>query len=630
VRGSLAVSPGLRSLVTGLRRWPAVWVVAAAAVTTAVTVPAVVGPAESGLDPSWRVGLELAAARHLDFGTEIVFTYGPLGFLFLPHLVVTWVSVLAFVYTMASGFLLAGTLLYSALKSFHPLIAVPLAYVLAWAPIDRGSVLAVCLLVWSVHALQGAIRPELISWLAPLGAAIAGFEMLIKLHVGAISLGIVLVATWLTSPSRLRAVATASAAGVVTVVVLFAATGNSLTGLPDWIKSAREVTSGYSASAALEQPGLEWHYLAAAALPMTIGLLMWSQTAVLGRVRQAAAVSFFAIFAFAAFKLGFVRHAGQHPQFFFASVAIASLAARWSGRARWGVLATSLIALVIAFDLSQTTARSLIDLEPRLNAVASQVRTLTTDSRRATLIQAGKQSIRDQLQVEPQVLRHLVGRTVHVAPYEASAVWGYELRWRPVPAFQHYIASMSAALDQRNADFLTSSRAPQRVLRMRGTVGLDNTYTPFEAPETFFTIMCRYREVAASERWQALARDTARCGPSRLIATEPLRNGELIPVPAAPHPNDLVYARLTLAPSIGSRLRDFFFKPTHLPSVTLDEAITYRYTSATAADAHVLRVPQSLGYTLHFDGALQTKTLRFAHLDNPSRIDFYAASVARG
>jgi hypothetical protein len=623
VRGALAVSPGVRSLVTGLRHRPAVWVVAAAGVTTAVTFPVVVGPAESGLDPSWRIGLELAAARHLDFGTEIVYTYGPLGFLILPHLVVTWVSVLAFVYTVASGFLLAATLVYSALKSFHPLIAIPLAYVLAWAPIDRGSVLAICLLVWSVHTLQGTIRPELISWLAPIGATIAGFEMLIKVHVGAMSLGIVLVTTLLTSPSRLRDVATASAAAAVTVVVLFAVTGNPVTSLPDWIKSAREVTGGYSASAAVEQPGLEWHYLAAAALPMTIGLLMWRQTAVLGRLRQAAAVSFFATFAFAAFKLGFVRHAGDHPQYFFASVAIAALAARWRGRARWGVLATSLIALVLAFDLSQTT-----ELEPRLKAAASQARTLVTTSRRAELIQAGKQSIRDQLQVEPQVLRHLVGRTVHVAPYETSAVWGYELRWRPVPAFQHYIAAFSGALDQRNADFLTSSRAPERILRMRGTEGLDHTFARFEAPETLLTTMCRYREVAASERWQALARDTARCGPSRLIATEPLRNGQLIPVPAAPHADDLVYARLTLAPSIGSRLRDLFYKPTHLPAVTLDETMTYRYTAATAADAHVLRVPQSLGYSLLFDGALQTNTLRFDNLDNPSRIDFYATPVA--
>lgn len=33
------------------------------------------------LDPSWHVALEYAAVHHLQFGTQIVFTFGPLGFL---------------------------------------------------------------------------------------------------------------------------------------------------------------------------------------------------------------------------------------------------------------------------------------------------------------------------------------------------------------------------------------------------------------------------------------------------------------------------------------------------------------------------------------------------------------------
>src|SRR5208282_2552900 len=33
------------------------------------------------LDPSWHAALEYAAAHHMQFGTQIVFTFGPLGFL---------------------------------------------------------------------------------------------------------------------------------------------------------------------------------------------------------------------------------------------------------------------------------------------------------------------------------------------------------------------------------------------------------------------------------------------------------------------------------------------------------------------------------------------------------------------
>ena len=34
-----------------------------------------------GLDPSWNAGLYMAVHRGLAFGTQIIFTYGPLGFL---------------------------------------------------------------------------------------------------------------------------------------------------------------------------------------------------------------------------------------------------------------------------------------------------------------------------------------------------------------------------------------------------------------------------------------------------------------------------------------------------------------------------------------------------------------------
>jgi hypothetical protein len=38
-------------------------------------------PPSAGLDPSWRLTLDYAFGHHLQFGTDLVFTYGPLGYL---------------------------------------------------------------------------------------------------------------------------------------------------------------------------------------------------------------------------------------------------------------------------------------------------------------------------------------------------------------------------------------------------------------------------------------------------------------------------------------------------------------------------------------------------------------------
>jgi len=55
-----------------------------------------------GLDPSWQTGLYLAAHEHLRFGPEVVYTYGPLGFLEFPLLAYQQLVRLAFVYLVVA------------------------------------------------------------------------------------------------------------------------------------------------------------------------------------------------------------------------------------------------------------------------------------------------------------------------------------------------------------------------------------------------------------------------------------------------------------------------------------------------------------------------------------------------
>lgn len=65
----------------------------AVAVTLALlTLPAFGDSPGNTLDASWVAALHVAAHRRLQFGSEIVFTYGPLGFLTLPipYFAATW------------------------------------------------------------------------------------------------------------------------------------------------------------------------------------------------------------------------------------------------------------------------------------------------------------------------------------------------------------------------------------------------------------------------------------------------------------------------------------------------------------------------------------------------------------
>jgi hypothetical protein len=72
----------------------------------------------AGLDSSWIVGLNMAAAEGLDHGTQFVFTYGPLGFLEEPMVIDSTLATLGGAYLLAMRAALAASLLYAARRSF--------------------------------------------------------------------------------------------------------------------------------------------------------------------------------------------------------------------------------------------------------------------------------------------------------------------------------------------------------------------------------------------------------------------------------------------------------------------------------------------------------------------------------
>ncbi len=85
------------------------------------------------LDLSWKMGLHQAARDGLAFGRDIVFTYGPLGFLSWPTPFIGPTSVLAFVATAAIYLALVGLLLRASLRVFPAWVAVLLTLVFARA-----------------------------------------------------------------------------------------------------------------------------------------------------------------------------------------------------------------------------------------------------------------------------------------------------------------------------------------------------------------------------------------------------------------------------------------------------------------------------------------------------------------
>ena len=118
---------------------------------------AFVGPAP-GLDPSWWAGLYIAVHRGMHFGTHVIFTYGPLGFLGLPWLWYGGLAVIAFLYQAALHIALSLTLVWALRRTLHPVVALVLTFVVLVTSPTMDVPVALTA-VWCLAALSSAAPP---------------------------------------------------------------------------------------------------------------------------------------------------------------------------------------------------------------------------------------------------------------------------------------------------------------------------------------------------------------------------------------------------------------------------------------------------------------------------------------
>jgi len=246
---------------------------------------------------------------------------------------------------------------------------------------------------------------------------------------------------------------------------------------------------------------------------------------------------------------------------------------------------------------------------------------LVDGSARDRLIAVSKKAIRADLALDPATIRLLRGHTVDVEPYETSAIWGYNLPWRPQPFIQSYMAT-DHALDVFNAQAL-ATRGPERILRHHDGAYLNGKYQLFVAPESQLVVVCRYRQLRARGRWEVLGRAADRCGRTAALGSVEARAGQSVSVPAPPNSNDLVFARIQAEPTLEQKLASIFLKPFRFPQITVGSQ-RYRLVADVARGPLILRLPKSAGIAPAFGGAVDYGRLSLENVASPFRVDFFA------
>jgi hypothetical protein len=508
----------------------------------------------------------------------------------------------------------AATVLWTAIRHFPLWLAllVALGAGRAFILIPPFETLMALAFIW---ALQVVLSEPIERWQAVVVGAglLVAIGLLGKLNVGLFMAAIVgLASTRITRPWW-RGVLAFPAATSTIAIVGWIASGQQISDLPRFAVSSLEFLRGYSDAMALDDLpnsflAVGLLFIVAVAIAVAASF-RWRTEPIAGKI-TAAAIGL--VYAVALWKSATVR---VDVHLTVAAAAAMLVVAPLTTAARAERVRLPLIAVAIAslFAYSHLLSIDLPGVGDSAGALLSQAaRSLVPGNQVAALVKT-RQDLAAGYALPDSVLAAVSGHTVHVDGWEAAVVVAYPaIRWDPLPVFQTY-AAYTPGLDESNATRLRASDGPDRILRedywfegARWAVDHRNRW--FESPAAVVETYCRYVEVAASERWQVLARTSGRCLPGEAVSVVTARAGETVAVPAESRPDRFLVARVT---GFGSgpigRLRSLLWKGDQW-FITVD-ATRYRLVPATAADGLLLAVPPSVVASPPFAFGAPAKTL---------------------
>jgi hypothetical protein len=557
-----------------------------------------------GLDPSWQAGLAVAFTRHLRWGPQVDFTYGPYGFAGFLEPFYRSTSTIALLYGLGVTWLLA-VLLVTAFRRVlesdrrRGLLrrsALPLATLAAWAVValswevartaDFATVVGLGLAVELLRTEPGRLD----ALMATALGALAAFGLLVKLNTGLVVLGLLVVCVAGRRPgARARLAATAGLSAVVTFAAAWAVAGQRPADLVSFFHVSAELVAGYSSAMgqALPRSSIAWW---AVAVGVVVAVCLVAATRQPCRRRRAAALVMVAGWGWSVVKDGFV--AGNHfPEFFRLLLVAAALSLLWAGR---GLLSSAAVAAA-AVAAAVVSGLPPIHPWPGPVAVAREVADVADGARFSHLVDGDRRRALAAEGISPRLLEAVGSRTVAIEPWEDMVAWADpRLRWDPEPVLQSYSA-FTARLDRLDAAFLGSSRAPQEILY--SPTGFDHRDAAWDPPATMEAIVCRYREVASAGPWRLLRRVPDRCGAPKAVGVVAARFGEPVPVPPVDGGAALVVGTFSLTTPLYTQAEGVLLKPpaTWVTVWAGGDSHSYRLVTGTALDFHLLASPAGTG-----------------------------------
>ena len=553
---------------------------------------------------SWVLAIAEAHAHGVRWGRDLVFPYGPLGFLVTGSATHGWQFAGAIAYRVGLIGLLYASAAEVARRSPRGVIGVSMVIGLAVvigatnAPAELLIAVAFARLfvvrdrirsVAAMHAPHADIQA--IAWRSFAEASVlAGLGLVTKFSVGValvVLAGAHLAATQLIKRGRDRAgspIVDVAGAALLMPVALggwWLAAGQRLGDLTVYLRRSWALSAGYVQSMWLDNHSDRFGYLIAVlALFVLAGAVRrWASDGANPLRRAWAEAVVLVPTVGVVFRATFTRLDAGHTFVFTGIIGLLCvpyLAASLRQR-EWTVEALVLgTAAVVAVAQMGQSVSAVLDPAPRVRELLASAERVLRPSARSELLRRASDNFPEAADVAallatiPVVAG--VRPSVAVVPMETSMIWRFHLRWAQPPVLQRYSA-YTPGLDGLDAAFYRSTRAPSFILYQSGR-SIDGRLVAAEAPQSLLELTCHYRPVDARGTWTLLRRLVrSRCGPPSVVRTVTLHNGRPLALTLPkPDAGNLLYAVTLQDPNraFSARLRTFLARPSREDTVLID------------------------------------------------------------
>ena len=462
--------------------------------------------------PSWESVLAYAFQQKWQWGVEVVFTYGPLGFITADAY---WGWHLGLMLAWAGGAAaLFSVLILPVLQRLPAINRIIFCALVPWLTVPRNADLgtdAVYLFFLCVVGV-GLVHESKLRWWRCFLAAVLAVVGLIKFTFFLLGMMILVVGliTWWWRRDR-RAAGEMLLSYLLVLVVVWQLAGQALANFPTWLVRSWQITVGYPPGMAVEP----FDHVVLPAVMMGVGLLVWY--ALVARPGGTARAPWPAVLilgggTFLAWKEGFVR-ADEHVAVFFTFGCLLALtlpglpglpevmagrpARAWGG---WAATALVLLAALTGFSMRGGTflIAAKAGMIPRLRDTAlaichpyqfcDRLETRLAERRREAAL--------------PRIADLTGHAPMDVLNCDQDRAILNQLNYRPRPIFQSYSA-YSPELQAVNAGFYEATNPPAFVLWRSGS--MDRHFPNLEDGKIIVDLLARYVPVARENNfvlWQ--------------------------------------------------------------------------------------------------------------------------------